>query len=282
VIPDLIYDVGMYDGTDTDYYLRCGYRVVGVEADPALCAQARRRFAAQIEAGRLTIVPRAVVAHAAPGASIAFWVNREHGEWSSVVETYAARQDHRCERIEVPAVTPAELLAAHGVPLYLKVDIEGADRACAEAIDPSDPPRFVSFEFSDDGLLDLLLAKGYMRFKCIRQNDLRALRPGMTSPPVYTSALARWLHQRPQRWRGKLLRLTRGSEATRPKHVGRLPDGTPWEFRGSTSGPFGEDAQGPWLSAAELRALWKPWSNARAAAQGESAWRHWFDLHATV
>jgi hypothetical protein len=33
---NLIYDFGMHDGADTDYYLRKGFRVVAVEADPLL------------------------------------------------------------------------------------------------------------------------------------------------------------------------------------------------------------------------------------------------------
>ena len=35
----LVIDVGMYDGADTAYYLSMGYRVLAVEANPALVAQ---------------------------------------------------------------------------------------------------------------------------------------------------------------------------------------------------------------------------------------------------
>src|SRR6185503_8538306 len=54
---DLVYDVGLYDGTDTAYYLSRGYRVVAVEANPQMVARAQERFAESIDAGRLTIVP---------------------------------------------------------------------------------------------------------------------------------------------------------------------------------------------------------------------------------
>ncbi len=33
----LIYDVGMHNGADTDYYLKKGAKVVSIEADPQLC-----------------------------------------------------------------------------------------------------------------------------------------------------------------------------------------------------------------------------------------------------
>ena len=55
----LILDVGMYDGTDTAYYLSMGFRVLAVEANPALVAQAAERFEREIRDGRLTILHRA-------------------------------------------------------------------------------------------------------------------------------------------------------------------------------------------------------------------------------
>ena len=33
---DLIYDVGMHKGEDTEFYLRKGFRVIAIEADPDL------------------------------------------------------------------------------------------------------------------------------------------------------------------------------------------------------------------------------------------------------
>ena len=41
---DLIYDVGMHHGQDTDYYLKRGYRVIGFEANPDNAAVCRRRY----------------------------------------------------------------------------------------------------------------------------------------------------------------------------------------------------------------------------------------------
>ena len=42
---DLIYDVGMHKGEDTDYYLQKGFRVVAFEANPDLVNLCRTRFA---------------------------------------------------------------------------------------------------------------------------------------------------------------------------------------------------------------------------------------------
>ena len=54
--PSLIIDVGMNDGSDTAYYLHCGYRVVAVEANPELVSEAERRFRREIKDGRLTLL----------------------------------------------------------------------------------------------------------------------------------------------------------------------------------------------------------------------------------
>src|ERR1019366_6379367 len=52
---DLIYDVGMHKGEDSDFYLQKGFRVIGFEADPDLIEHCRNRFSREIEQGRLTI-----------------------------------------------------------------------------------------------------------------------------------------------------------------------------------------------------------------------------------
>ena len=63
VTPGLIYDLGMNNGDDTDFYLKRGFEVVAVEANPALCQQAEERFAEAIAAGKLTIVKAAIGDH---------------------------------------------------------------------------------------------------------------------------------------------------------------------------------------------------------------------------
>ena len=37
----LIFDIGMYDGSDTRYYLNEGFRVLAIEANPVLVQRAR-------------------------------------------------------------------------------------------------------------------------------------------------------------------------------------------------------------------------------------------------
>ncbi|MBL8762190.1 MAG: FkbM family methyltransferase, partial [Phycisphaerae bacterium] len=142
---DLVFDIGMCDGADTAYYLRLGFRVVAVEADPELCDAGRARFADAIARGQLTLVSKAIVGDASAGGTVTLWVNPENREWNTAAGAPAASRN-ATRRVEVPAVRLASLFGEFGVPLYLKVDIEGMDRVCAEAIEPSERPRFVSLE----------------------------------------------------------------------------------------------------------------------------------------
>ena len=50
---DWIFDVGLHKGEDTEFYLKKGFKVVGIEANPLLYQQARERFSEAVNAGRL-------------------------------------------------------------------------------------------------------------------------------------------------------------------------------------------------------------------------------------
>jgi len=59
---DLVYDVGMNRGEDTEFYAKKGYQVVGFESDPLLVDQCRKRFVAELAGGQLNIVAGVIAA----------------------------------------------------------------------------------------------------------------------------------------------------------------------------------------------------------------------------
>ena len=213
---DLIFDVGMHNGEDTAFYLKKGFRVVAVEANPDLCARAMDRFRKEIETGRLIIVPRAIAHRPGP---VTLWVNNRNDEWSSLARDYVDRNNRigaHSSPLQVPAVRFAEILDGYGVPYYLKIDIEGLDHLCLEALQGlSGRPKYVSVETSGTnnfdytlGLLTSLSALGYRRFKLVNQ----------------------YMHHR--------ISLPRPSrEGAFIEH--RFP-------RDASSGPFGEETPGSW------------------------------------
>jgi len=267
MITDLIYDVGMHNGNDTAYYLYKGYRVVAIEANPVLAAQGRDRFAAEIAAGRLTLLSCGV----SPQEGTApFWVCEDVSEYSSFVPE-AAQQTGKFHALEVPCRTFAGILREHGTPYYLKVDIEAHDKLCMEAIDPRDPPAYVSMEMSDLSGLNILLAKGYGAFKCISQRCHRQIRfdPRAALPTVAVAKAAEeadWEYQ-----------IAKTGEKNWVRKPG--PDG--WSFAFGCSGPFGEATDGVWQTWEEMAFSYLA-QRLGHMPTAQRTMNNWFDLHARI
>lgn len=178
----LVFDVGFHCGEDTAFYLRLGYRVAAFEAIPGLAEAGRRRFAAEIEAGDLTLFEGAVRGIDA-GDTQRFWVNRRHSDWGTAMAPWRDRNEKafaaRSDAIDVPVIRLQAVIAQVGVPLYAKIDVEGLDHEIlATFADFAERPRFVSVESAKDSF-DALLAEiaqlkalGYRRFKAVQQRTI--------------------------------------------------------------------------------------------------------------
>jgi FkbM family methyltransferase len=178
-MPDsnLIFDVGCHRGEDSRFYLRKGFRVVAVEANPALCGELRDTFSREMANGQFVLVESAIAD--APG-EVEFFVNSAKSIWGTIRAEWVERDKENFCRIVVPSVTFNSLLQRYGVPRYLKIDIEGADMLCLESLlSVSDRPDFVSFE-SDRrtaselrSALSLLMRLGYGRFQLVDQKTVQ-------------------------------------------------------------------------------------------------------------
>jgi FkbM family methyltransferase len=213
---DLIYDVGFHIGEDTEFYLIKGFRVVAIEAHPGLYQAGREKFSREIESGRLNLLNLAVAETSGP---ISFFES-DNDVWGSI-RPDAARRNERLgagfREIKVEGMQFSEILRQHGVPYYLKVDIEGADFLCLKALaEFDDRPKYVSIEAEVDVLsgirreIALLSGLGYGRFKIVRQGHV----PKQCCPF--------------------------------PAREGQYVE---YKFPYGSSGMFGEEAPGEWLSA---------------------------------
>lgn len=171
-----IFDLGMNNGDDTDYYLRLGFDVVALEANPALCARASHRFSEAVGDGRLTIVNAAIWESS---GETTFFVNLENDHWSSIDPGWAGREDTACREIKVRCVTLDELFERFAVPYYLKIDVEGVDQVVLDQLRSVDRlPQCVSVEDCRFGYryMETLSACGYDGFKLLDQSTVPALR----------------------------------------------------------------------------------------------------------
>ncbi len=168
VTRDLIFDLGMHHGHDTEFYLKKGFRVVAIEASPRLCAQVKMRFDEYIRANRLIVIEKALWKES--NQYVSFFLNEEKDDWSSVLQDYAEKGGHSSTKINVETTTLSHLFAEYGVPYYIKCDIEGADTIFAQQLLASSfRPSFVSTEAISAEILGLFLACGYNRFQIINQ-----------------------------------------------------------------------------------------------------------------
>ena len=231
---DLIFDVGAHNGDDTGYYLETGYRVVAVEANPLLARSMTARFEAAIDAGRLTVLNFGIAEQSGP---LSFWVNDDNSVWSSFDRELGGRHGSRCHAIDIECVPLDALIRQFGAPHYLKIDIEGYDRICLDALQPSACPRYISCELThSDPLIERLYELGYRRFKLVNQSTYTDATPVFENEIGFRAVRKLCVLPAVRRALPDGLRSDFDTFTRRRGHV--FPDGA--------SGPFGEDTFGPW------------------------------------
>jgi len=187
---DLIFDVGLHRGEDTEFFLKKGFRVVAFEADPEHVSFCYHRFKKFIDDGRLTIIEGAVVDMTSlkPGEkTISFYKNDAVSVWGTVCSDWAHRNlelGASSRLITVNAINFVQSIREHGIPHYLKVDIEGCDMLCVEALKAFDQkPEYISIESNKTSFLkikkeiEVLDSLGYKHFQAVEQSSV-----SLTSP----------------------------------------------------------------------------------------------------
>ncbi len=170
-----IYDVGLHTCEDTEFYLKKGFTVVAVEANPTLAAEARRRFAAETAQGRLTVLNVGV---ADAEGEAPFYINPRNTEWSSFSRTLAGADGGPVEEVTVPLRRLSDIILEHGAPYYVKIDIEGHDEIALQSLYEDDiRPPYVSVENGAWRLSDIMALMGYDDFIYVQQKDMARIQP---------------------------------------------------------------------------------------------------------
>lgn len=196
----VIFDLGTNDGEDTAFYLKRGFKVVALEANPTLCEQARQRFRNEISEGRLSLLNVAIADR--PGQA-KFYVNLENDHWSSLDAGWAARDETKFKEITVECATLGSLFAQFGVPYYLKIDVEGADQSVLEQLRGNDLlPLFVSVEDCRLGFdyLGTMASCGYNAFKLLDQSLVPQMKDTVTGHAFPTGSSGPFGDDLPDKW----------------------------------------------------------------------------------
>jgi FkbM family methyltransferase len=183
---DLCFDIGAHLGDRTTHFLRLGAQVVAVEPQPRLIAGLQRRFG---DNPRVFLIAAAL--GAAPGrAKLA--IDPAHPTVATLSPDYIAqagasrgfRHVHWRERVEVEVTTLDALIAAHGVPAFCKIDVEGYEHAVLEGL--SRPLPGLSLEYLPAALDPALNA-------IARLNRLGTYRFNRSPGETMELAIPRWL-----------------------------------------------------------------------------------------
>jgi len=182
---DLVYDVGMHKGEDSEFYLRKGFRVVAFEANLELIIACQERLKEFLDSGQLTIVEGAIVdpgVIAAGLRTVRFYQNPQSSVWGTVSAEWAernARLGMPSTVTEVAAIDFVEVMRKYGVPYYMKIDIEGCDTVCINALRSfQERPTYISIESDKTSLenaereIDLFLELGYGSFQAVEQSQI--------------------------------------------------------------------------------------------------------------
>ncbi|WP_016952154.1 FkbM family methyltransferase [Anabaena sp. PCC 7108] len=223
---NLIIDVGVHTGQDTEFYLKKGFRVIGIEAHPDIYESAKNRLKSYVESGQLTLLNVAVSPKDEP---ITFYANLDRSFWGTISPERVKESDRafgtRSVEMTVKGRRFESILEEFGVPYYLKVDIEGSDLLCVKALQEFDTkPQFISIESTKASWnalleeLELLKKLGYQKFKAINQ--------------------------------AKVTQQVCPSPAKEGQYI-------PYQFEYGSSGLFGDETPGTWLSEIEVINLYK-------------------------
>lgn len=253
---DLIFDIGMHIGQDTEYYLKKGYKVVAVGANPLLVEQNKIKFHKAIAQKKLFIENVGV---SDKESILPFYINKRLSEWSSFDKATGTRNNTPYEVMDIPCVTTASLFQKYGIPFYMKVDIEGFDFYALEHIpEIGDKPQFVSCEAVHIEWLDIVHNKGYKKFKLIHQ--------GNSFKPMD-------LKLEGKKWFPKYQIITNGVKL-------RIQKIFPLKYTYGSSGPFGNDTKGEWKDYETTRNEYLAfYQHSKKQPLNQVSW---FDFHASL
>lgn len=159
----LVYDVGMNNGDDVEYYLAKGLRVIGIEANEDLCRLCTSRFANDISSGNLKIIQRAV--GPAEGEANFFINNREHVR-STLVPQDTEDGTWSCSPIQISKLS--SIIRQNGEPFYVKIDVEFMDHVILKDLSENKIiPPYISSESHVIDVFRELICMGYEYFNLI-------------------------------------------------------------------------------------------------------------------
>ena len=178
-------DIGFHLGEDTTFYLKKGYNVIAVDADPDLVKAGKIKFEKYIESKQLVLLNYLV----STKKGIQSFYRSKDSAWNSSKTAIANRNNSQTEELVVKSTSLELLMLEYGIPHYCKIDIEGNDLESLQSLKKiTKKPQYISVETECLGdqqsiteeevlaTLNALWELGYRYFKLVDQFTLTPLR----------------------------------------------------------------------------------------------------------
>jgi FkbM family methyltransferase len=196
---DLVFDIGAHVGDRIAAFRRLGARVVAAEPQPALVKTLRLLYGRD---GNVAIEATAV---GRQSGEIDLSVNIDNPTVSTASADFIAAangatgwQDQRWNRtIRVPLTTIDTLVARHGIPAFIKIDVEGFEAEALAGL--TKPIVALSFEFTTiqrdvaRACIERCTALGYTKFNAALGESQQFIQDDWLD----ADALTRWLDALP-------------------------------------------------------------------------------------
>jgi FkbM family methyltransferase len=181
----VIFDLGAHKGEDSDFYLSKGFRVIAIDASDSLCETVRKRFSDHRNKNNFSILNYAITEK--NDEIITFYENTGNSVWGTIFDSWVSRNnklgttsiEKSVHTIRLDTLIERELNKGESIE-YVKIDIEGADMMALKSLsNVKEKPRFVSLESEKivwAKLLeefDVLNQLGYTKFKIIDQSTIQ-------------------------------------------------------------------------------------------------------------
>jgi FkbM family methyltransferase len=196
---DLVFDVGSHVGDRIASFRRLGARVVACEPNPPLVKTLRLIYGRDAQ---VTIEPVAVGAQA---GEIEMKINVDNPTVSTASRDFVKASQgapgwegqNWDKSIKVPTTTLDALIAKHGTPAFMKIDVEGFEAEALAGL--TQPVAALSFEFTTiqrdvaRACIARCQALGYLRYNAALGESQTWVHDDWQS----ADAIGRWLHALP-------------------------------------------------------------------------------------
>jgi hypothetical protein len=206
----IIYDFGANNGDNIPYYSLKADLIIAVEANPELCLIIENNFKDLIKEKRL-IVENCILTANKNSVNENFYLHTERHLLSQFPKPSISNEKH-FKKITVSAKSVMNLIEKYGNPYYIKIDLENYDDIILEELFINKIiPNYISAESNNIKTFALMIAYGkYNSFKLVNGSDVHII------------------------YKNQKIKTLNGYQN--------------YSFPIYSSGPFGNDINGPWIT----------------------------------